>query len=314
MRYVTIPGVSLPLSRLALGTMLFDAVSEEQACSVLDRFVDRGGNTFDTAHIYGQGAIERAIGRWMAARGNRAQTVVIGKGCHPIGKSGPRVAPEHIHSDIDDSLERLQTDYIDLYLLHRDDENVPVGPIVEALNEERERGRIHAFGGSNWRHQRLAEANAYAAEHGLVAFAASSPNLSLARPQEPMWAGCVSVDDEMLAWHIETRMPLISWSSQAGGFFTGRFSPEDRSKPDMVRVYYSEANFARLQRARELAEQKGVTANQIALAWVINQPFPVVALIGPQTIDELESSLAADELVLAPEEKAHLDRPIESIA
>ena len=308
MHYVDIPGVERPLSRLALGTILFGAVPHEQAVGVLDRFVERGGNTFDTAHSYGRGACERALGAWLAARGNREDIVVIDKCCHPVGQSGPRVTPEYIHSDLHESLERLQTDYVDLYLLHRDDENVPVGPLVEALNEEHARGRIRAFGGSNWRHARVAEANAYAAEHGLVGFAASSPNLSLARPNEAMWGGCISISvgSDAYAWHVETQMPLISWSSQSGGFFTGRYSPAETSNADMVRVYYSDANFARLERARELAAQHGVTALQIALAWVINQPFPVVALIGPQTITELESSLAADDIVLTSEELAYL--------
>ena len=308
MQYIHINDVPRPLSRLALGCTLFSAGSEEQAHSVLDRFVERGGNTFDTAHIYGGGAYERALGKWLAERGNRDQSVIIGKGCHPIGNSGPRVIPEHIHSDINDSLERLQIDVIDLYLLHRDDENVPVGPLVEALNEERERGRIRAFGGSNWRHARLAEAQGYADAQGLVGFAASSPNLSLARPKEPMWAGCVSVDADEHAWYAQTQMPLISWSSQAGGFFTGRYSPQDTSNADMVRVYYSERNFARLERAKQLAADKEVAALQIALAWVINQPFPVVALIGPQNIAELDSSLTADGIHLSAEELDFLDQ------
>ena len=307
MHYVNVAGVTPPPSRLALGTVLFVKVPEEQAFEVLDRFVEHGGNTFDTAHIYGTGACERALGGWIARRGNREQVVIIDKGCHPIGKSGPRVTPEAIHSDLDASLERLQTGYIDLYLLHRDDENVPVGPLVEALNEERARGRIHAFGGSNWHYTRIDAANDYAAEHGLVGFAASSPNLSLARPKEAMWPGCISAEDDARAWHTRTQMPLIAWSSQAGGFFSGRFSPEDHSNADMVRVYYSDENFARLERARELAAQKGVTAIQIALAFVINQPFPVVALIGPETPGELESSLVGDTVVLASEELAYLD-------
>jgi aryl-alcohol dehydrogenase-like predicted oxidoreductase len=307
MHFIDVSGVKHPLSRLALGTVLFSAVSEEQADDVLDAFVAGGGTTFDTAHGYGRGASERALGRWLVHNGKREQFVIIDKGCHPIGNSGPRVTPAVIASDLAESLERLQTDYIDLYLLHRDDETVPVGPIVEALNEQKAHGRIHAFGGSNWRPARIDEANAYAAAHGLTGFAASSPNLSLARPKEPMWAGCVSIDDESHAWHVRTQLPLISWSSQAGGFFTGRYTPEDTSNADMVRVYYSDANFARLERTHELAAQKGVSAIQIALAYVINQPFPVVALIGPQTVSELQSSLGADDVTLTAAELAYLD-------
>ncbi len=307
MHTVAVAGVRLPLSCLALGSTLFAKSSEEQAFEMLDLFVARGGNTFDTAHIYSGGASERALGRWIAARGNRDQVVVIDKGCHPVGGSGPRVTPEDIHSDIADSLERLQTSYIDLYLLHRDNEDVPVGPLVEALNDEHKQGRIHAFGGSNWSHLRVAEANAYAGEHGLIGFAASSPNLSLARPKEPMWSGCVSLSEEARDWHTRTQLPVVSWSSQAGGFFTGRYSREETSNADMVRVYYSEENFQRLERSRQLADQKGVAALQIALAWVLNQPFPVVALIGSQTPAELESSLAASGIRLTPEEQAFLE-------
>jgi 1-deoxyxylulose-5-phosphate synthase len=184
---------------------------------------------------------------------------------------------------------------------------VPVGEIVEALNEEHSKGRIRAFGGSNWSHHRIAEANEYAAAHGLVPFAVSNPNLSLARPKEPMWAGCISADDEMKAWHTENQMPLISWSSQAGGFFSGRFSPEDTSNADMVRVYYSDANWKRLKNAEELGRQKGASAIQIALAYVLSQPFPTVALVGPQTRGELQSSYEGSLIELTSEEIAFLD-------
>src|SRR5207249_9101 len=126
-----------------------------------------------------------------------------------------------------DSLARFKTDYIDLYLLHRDDPTVPVGPIIEVLNEHLKAGRIHAFGGSNWTYQRLQEANAYAAEHGLTPFVASSPNFSLADQIEPPWAGCISISGSQgtaaRQWYVQQQMALFTWSSLAGGFFSGRF-------------------------------------------------------------------------------------------
>jgi aryl-alcohol dehydrogenase-like predicted oxidoreductase len=306
MRYLTIPGLEKPVSRIALGIIRASPNQPQPTFELLDGFVKLGGTLLDTAHIYGMGDCERTIGMWLAERGRDA-IMVLDKGCHPIRDSGPRVTPEAIHSDINDSLERLGTDYIDLYILHRDNEAVPVGPIVEALNEERARGRIHAFGGSNWSHRRVIEANEYARQNGLLGFAVSNPNLSLARPKEPMWAGCISADDEMRAWHTETQFPLISWSSQAGGFFSGRFSPEDTSNEDMVRVYYSDANWERLRHAQELGRQKGASAIQIALAYVLSQPFPTVALIGPQNLAELQSSYEGSLIELTPDELAYLD-------
>lgn len=307
MKYLTIPNVRKPVSQLAIGSMVFSPDALPHTFALLDGFVAHGGTLIDTGHVYRHGDSERAIGAWIRERDSREKVVVLDKGCHPYGDSGPRVTPEAIRSDLAESLDRLGTEYIDLYMLHRDDEGVPVGPLVETLNEEAARGRIHAFGGSNWRPERIAEANAYAAQHGLQGFVASSPNLSLARPKEPMWAGCVSALDDDRAWYEANQFPLISWSSQAGGFFTDRFSPEDRSNADMVRVYYSDENFERLRRARDLAERRGVHPLQIALAFVLDQPFPTAALIGPRNVDELESSARATGIQLTPNELAYLD-------
>ena len=133
------------------------------------------------------------------------------------------------------------------------------------MNEERAGGRIRAFGASNWRPERIAEANAYAAERQLAEFAASSSNLSLSRPKEPMWPGCLSISDEDRDWHTATQFPLLSWSSQGGGFLTGRYTREDTSDQDIVRVWYSDKNFARLGRATELGERRGASLLQIAM-------------------------------------------------
>src|SRR5262249_27394250 len=156
--------------------------------------------------------------------------------------------------------------------------------------------RIRAFGGSNWSTQRLAEANAYAAAHGLEGFSASSPNLSLAVQSEPVWSDCLSASDsDSRAWYGRTQMPLFAWSSQAGGFFPGLYTPENSENETMARVYYRPDNWERLRRATELGEHRGFTANQVALAWVLRQPFPTYALIGPHSVEELHSSLAALE-------------------
>jgi len=307
MRYMTLSGIATPLSCLALGTAGFSLDDYSRAAELLDAFVDAGGTGIDTAHVYGRGASERALGRWLAERQNRARVLLIDKGCHPIGDSGPRVTPDVIHADLAASLDRLGTGYIDLYLLHRDDERVPVGPLIEALNQERAAGHIRAFGASNWRIERIAAANTYAAEHGLVGFVISSINLSLARPKEPMWPGCISATDTDRDWHAVTQFPLLAWSSQAGGFLSGRFGPDDKGNPDMLRVWYSEANFERLRRAVELGERYATGPVPIALAYVLRQPFPTVALIGPATVAELNDSLGALQINLTDAASAYLD-------
>ncbi len=301
MKYGTIAGVERPVSRLIMGSVMFSTRDIPYTCGMLDHFVALGGNAVDTAHVYGRGDCERAVGAWLAQRGNRAEVVIVGKGAHH-DQSGPRVTPAHITADLLESLERLGTDYIDLYLLHRDDPSRPVGEIVECLNEHHAAGRIRAFGGSNWTTARLDAANAYAQAHGLVPFSASSPNFSLAVMNEPPWAGCLSASVEGRDWYVARQFPLLAWSSQAQGFFSGRFAPHDRSNDEMVRVWYNDANFQRLERAGELARRRGVATTAIALAYVLCQPFPTFPLIGPQTTEEMDSSAAALGIELTPDE------------
>ncbi|SEM59977.1 aldo/keto reductase [Paenibacillus sp. OV219] len=306
MKQIQLPGVKQGISQLIMGSDYFSPAIIETVSEVLDNYVAIGGNTIDSAYIYSGGESEKALGIWMEQRKNREQINVWTKGGHP-NKNGPQVNKNAIYNELMTSLERLRTDYIDLYALHRDDTNVPVGEIVESLNEHIEAGRIRTFGGSNWTTARLQEANEYAAKHGLRGFEYSSPNLSLAKAKEPFWADCISVDDEILAWHEQSNMPLLSWSSQARGFFTGRFTPEDRTDADLVRVFYNDDNWERYHRAEKLGKEKGVSTIQIALAYVLNQSFPTGAIIGARNEAEMKSCLEATNLELSVEEIKWLD-------
>lgn len=299
------------LSRLVLGTMVFDVADLETTYPLMDAWTELGGNIVDCAHIYGEGASERALGRWLRDRGRRDDLVILTKGAcqNPDRK---RVTPEDIACDLRDSLARLQTDAIDLYVLHRDDPALPVGPIVEALNEHKRAGRIRSFGASNWTPARLGEARAYAEERRLEPFSCSSSHLSLARQQEPMWPDCVTAGDAISRdWYARAQLPLFAWSSQASGFFTGRFRPDQPAPPDIERVYGRSDNWERLRRAEHLGQRLGASANQVALAWVLHQPFPCFAIIGPRTVDELLSSVAALDIALTPEEIRWLDLKVE---
>ncbi len=305
MQYGKIAGIDAPISRLVMGTMVCNTNSQELTNELLDAFTEAGGNCFDTAYIYNGGQSEKALGAWIKSRNNRDKVVILGKGAHPGATS--KVNRAGIEGDIAESLERLQTDKMDLYLLHRDDLNTPIAEIVDTLNEAKAAGRILAFGGSNWTTARIDEANAYAAAHSLTGFAASSPHLGLAQVNEAMWGGCHAADSADKKWHKTHQFPLFPWSSQSSGFFTGAFKPDDLSNKDIVRVYYNEGNWERLRRAAELGEKKDATAHQIALAYVLAQPFPIFPLIGPRSVKELNDSLPALKLNLSEQEMLWLN-------
>jgi aryl-alcohol dehydrogenase-like predicted oxidoreductase len=324
MRYGSLPDVSGPVSRLVMGSMVFSVEHQQRTNDLLDRFVAAGGTAVDTARVYAKGTSEQAFGNWLKERGNRDDIVVIGKGAHHDSQTlERRVNAAAIHEDIQISLDSMQLDRIDIYILHKDDDKAPVGPVVEALNAEHAAGRIGAFGGSSWTHQRIAEANAYAQAHGLKPFTVSSPNLALAVPVEPMWTGCVTLagDPDALDWYEKTRMPIFAWSSQARGFFSGRYTPgmtgETMDQQNVIRTYFSDENWERYRRAESLAGEKGCNMRQIALAWVLHQPLELYALIGPATVEELDDCLGALDVSLTEEELLWLNlqkEPIRALA
>ncbi len=301
MPYGRIDTVDKPISRLVMGCD--NQTTMPHAAIMFDDFVERGGNCFDTAHIYGAGVMEKLLGQWMTNRGVRNELVVIGKGAH-----SPNCFPQQVPLELADSLDRLQTDYVDVYFLHRDNLDVPVGEFVDVLNQHVQAGQIKAFGGSNWTAERIDEANAYAASKGLQGFQAVSNNFSLARMENPVWPGCIAAsDDPYRDWLSQNEVALMCWSSQARGFFTDRAGPDKREDAELVNAWYSDNNFERRKRCYGLAAKKGVAPVHIALAYVLAQPFAPFALIGPRTIAETKSSFNALAVSLSDAEVAWLD-------
>lgn len=301
MKYGTIAGIDKKVSRLIMGCD--NQPNLAHASALFDDFYERGGTTFDTAYIYGSGLHERQLGRWISNRGLRESIVVISKGA-----SRPHCNPEALTRQLWESLDRLQTDYVDIYMLHRDDETIPVGEFINVLNEHAQAGRIQVFGGSNWSLARFDEANEYARTHGLQGFGVLSNHFGLAESQDVQWIGSKHVTDRASKqWLRERQIPLLPWSSQSRGFFTGRAHPNDLSDPEMVRCYYNDANFERLRRAEQLAAELGVATTAIALAFVLNQPFPTFPLFGPRSINETRTSMAGLSIQLTETQINWLD-------
>ncbi|WP_413712237.1 aldo/keto reductase [Rhizobium sp. Rhizsp82] len=298
-----IPGILKPASVVTLGFEFFPNFAA--ASLTLDAFYEAGGNAFDTAYVYGGGKTEAIFGDWHTSRKvPRDEIVLIGKGAH-----SPLCYPDMIAKQLDQSLDRLKTDYVDIYFMHRDNTAVPVGEFVDAMDAEVKRGRIRGiFGGSNWTRARMEEAIAYADKNHKTAPAALSNNFSLAEMLDPIWAGCVAAsDDEWKAWLNKKQIPNFAWSSQGRGFFTDRAGRDKQDDEEIVRCWYSDRNFERRDRAIELANKLGRSPIHIALAYVVAQPFPVIPLIGPRTIAELEDSLSALDIKLTPEQVKWLE-------
>ncbi len=321
MIYGAIQGLPKPLPRIIFGTLPL-VNTDATTFSLLDSITEMGCYAFDTAHVYGDGASEQVIGNWMEARDNRSEVIVIDKGAHPA-RGRNRVDPESIKQDLQESLCRLKTDYIDLFLLHRDDPAVPVGPIIDLLNDLKNEGKIILFGASNWNKKRLEEAGEYADRNGLSTFSAASNQYSLAIQYDDPYPGTLSInsasDDSEWQWYKQTQYPLLAWSSLARGFFSGKFSRDnlaaftDPQSLISIRCYAREDNFIRLHRARQLAEAKGATVPQIALAYIFQQPLNCFAITSTLNTTHFEENIEALEIGLTKKEAAWLDLKSDSL-
>lgn len=316
MKKVELGSSGLSVTQLCMGCMqLGSRAFGDDVADLLDCYRDAGGNFFDTAHCYcfwtpgGAGKSERLLGDYVRDNGCREEVIIATKGAHPPADSYRKnerfMTSYRVRADIDDSLARLHLDTIDLYWLHRDDPGVPVSEILDMLHEEVERGRIRAFGGSNWTSQRLAEANQYADEHGMDGFVGSQPRLSLLEyeeqsEEERLEPGVLlHANDRDRKWHAESQLPMMAYGSTGNGFFANEGEEPEK--------FISPENTARAERTMCLAEQLGVTPNQVALAWLMNQPFPIIPILGTASVDHLEDALGALELDLSPEQVAWLE-------
>ena len=297
-----VPGVTHPISRFIIGCD--NKNTTEEGAPVWDHWLEVGGNAFDTGYVYGGGKHETALGGWIKARGIEKDIVVISKGAHT-----PHCTPEAIGTQLAESLGRLQIARAPIYIMHRDNPDVPVGEFVDALNALHSKGLIGIFGGSNWSVKRFAEAVAYAQAKGLQAPAILNNNLSLAVMEKPVWAGCISSNNaDDLAYLRRTNTIHVSWSSQARGYFLPEELrnrlPED-TRPETC--FGSAANAERRRRAEKLAAERGVSAHNVAAAWVLSQSFPSFALVGPRNVAEIDSTLPGLGVALSPAEVAWLN-------
>jgi aryl-alcohol dehydrogenase-like predicted oxidoreductase len=314
MEYRKLGRTGLEVSELALGTMQFGWTTDEEAAwAVMDAFLEAGGNLIDSADIYSRwaegnpgGVAEEMIGRWMKAKGNRQEVVVATKvrGRMWEGPNGEGLSRAHIMRAVEDSLRRLQTDYIDLYQTHWFDEETPIEETMRALDDLVRAGKVRYVGCSNYPAWRLAEALWASDKHGLVSYVSLQPHYSLVHREE--------FEREMAQLVGKYGIGVINYSPLAGGFLTGKYRrgeppPESARAEGVERRYYNERNFDLLDKMEEIgrAHDKGVL--QVPLAWLLTNPLVTAPIIGANNVEQLGASLEAVGFRLSEEELGALN-------
>ena len=298
---IKIDGFNKDFSKLALGCD--NQTSDIHAFAMFDYFYGAGGRVFDTAYIYNNGMGDKYLGNWINSRGVQEEIVVLGKGAHT-----PDCRPECIKPQIIESLEKLNLDKIDIYCLHRDNNDIPVSEFIDALDEIKAEGLIHKIGASNWELERFKQARDFALKENKEPFTILSNNFSLAEMIDPVWPGCVTIDNNFLDYIDQNNIILFPWSSTARGFFIKKkeiATSDHFSNPSMdeeKRVWHSESNLKKREICFNIAAERNVEPIEIALAYVIQSSKVIFPLIGPRTINELNSSIFATSLNLTDAE------------
>lgn len=314
--YGKIPYVNKKVSRIFFGTAFPPIITGGDGTELFEAALRNGINAFDLARNYLFS--ERSFGNWLEKSGQRENVVILSKCGHPSSFGRRRVTEKDMKKDLAKSLKELKTDSIDIYLLHRDDPDVDVQIPVEVFNEMHAQGKIGAFGGSNWKHTRIEEANEYAYKHNLIPFSVSSPNFGLARQiADPWGGGCETIsgpeNEQAREWYRKNQMPVIAYSSLGRGLLTGKLKSADVEHASDVldsvamKGYASPDNFERLRRCEILAEKHEVSVPQIAMSWIFTQQVNTFAVAGMSSEKNMRSNVEALGVELTPAETDYLD-------
>lgn len=307
LKKITLQKTDLSVSQLCLGTNMFgSAMAPETAEQILEKFFASGGNFIDTAHSYGdwipnipRGASENALGKLLAGK-NRGDYVIATKGCefdYRAGDFALRVTPELLAADLNGSLKNLGIDTIDLYWLHRDDASKPVKTIIDALIKHQSEGSIRYFGCSNWSVERIQDAQQYAASIGHTGFVAVQPMWGLAEPDRTAmmtYAPGGYYEDGYQAVH-QSGLTMIPYSGQSRGIFSklAAGATKETLSPDIAALYFNDANLRKLVVLKTIAARRGVSINDIVLAYLTSQSLPTIPIIGCSRVAQLEESIRA---------------------
>lgn len=316
MQYVNLGKTGLKVSRLCLGTMTYGSpkwrdwvLPEAESRPFIQQALEAGINFFDTADMYSLGESEAVLGRALKDFAKREQVVIATKVFNPMSDdpNDRGLSRKHIFDSIDASLRRLQTDYVDLYQIHRWDEQTPIEETLEALHDLVKAGKVRYIGASSMYAWQFAKALYLADLHGWTRFVSMQNHYNLVYREE---------EREMLPLCRSEGIGVIPWSPLARGFLVGNRQRATRGETTRAQsddfahqLYYQESDFQVVDRVVELAKQRHVPPARIALAWLLNQTGVTAPIIGASKLHHLEDALAAVEIWLNEEERYQLEEP-----
>ena len=316
MDYVNFGATGMRVSRLCLGMMSFGnesdrpwVLDEDAAEPIVRAAVEGGVNFFDTADTYSSGASEVATGRLLRKMLTRDEVVVATKVFMPMtpGENGGGLSRKHVLSGIDESLQRLEMDYVDLYQIHRWDNRTPIEETMGALEDVVRAGKARYIGASSMFAWQFAKAQAAAVRHGGTRFVSMQNHYNLLYREE---------EREMIPQCIDQGVAVIPWSPLARGMLAGNRGRDGerrttRSSTDQFTDYlYSQpTDFDVVERVADIANERGVPPAQVALAWLFHRPGVTAPIVGATKLGHLEDALAAEQLKLDDEEMRRLEEP-----
>lgn len=294
----------LEVAPLAFGGNVFGwTVDETTSFALLDAFVDAGFNLIDTADIYSTwvqghkgGESETILGKWLKRNGNRAKVVIASKVGKEMGPNSQGLSKTYILQAVEDSLQRLQTDWIDLYQSHADDPETPLEETLEAYDQLIRQGKVRAIGASNFSAQRLAQSLEASEQTGYPRYESLQPLFNLYDRED------YEKELEPLCW--EKGLGVISYFSLASGFLSGKYRSEDdlsnSARGDFVKKYLNERGFRIIEALESVAQQQNMTPAQVALAWLISHPSITAPIASATNLEQLNELIEATTIELNP--------------
>lgn len=311
MYYRKLGNSGLKVSVIGLGTNQFGGkVNVKQAAAIIDAAIDAGVNLLDTANIYQQGRSEEAIGK--AVNGNREKVLIATKAFHQVEPGGPNDrgnSRKHIMAAIDASLERLQTDYVDLYQFHSWDENTPIEESMQALDDLIRAGKVRYIGASNFSAWQLTQANAIARQNGWTQFVSLQPHYHMLER---------GIEAEIIPACQYLNIGILPYFPLAGGFLTGKYqqasSPPKGSRGEespYVQKYFSDKNYEIIDQLSQFAEAQNHSLNELAHAWLLAQPQISSVISGATKVAQVQANVASHTWVFKQEEIEKVNRILE---